>query len=142
MKILYILLFLVISCSSKPKISVNVDNRKSNSIIKSELKKMNIKNKTPIEFSKVNDKYVAICKQYKVSSLNVVYINKKIWNTLSQAQKKLTLLHELGHCDKNLEHDNSLQKDGCPVSIMHSKLFSSNCFIKHEKTYLKQVGYL
>lgn len=142
MKILYILLFLIASCSSKPKLLINVDNEESNAIIQYELKKMNIKNKTPIKFSKVNDKYVAICKQYKVTSLNVVYINKKIWETLSQAQKKLTLLHELGHCDKDLEHNNSLQKDGCPVSIMHSKLFSSDCFIKHEKIYLKQVGYL
>jgi hypothetical protein len=133
------LLFFIISCAVKPTIGIEMDNKKTDPYIKNKLKEFNINTKTPIKFKEVEDKYVAICKKYKTESLNVIYINKKEWDKTSELQKKLVLIHEIGHCDKNLEHDNKLLKDGCPASIMYQSLFSSKCFKQYEKKYYNQV---
>lgn len=135
----YFLFFFTISCAVKPTIGVEMDNKKTDPYIESKLKEFNIKTNTPIKFKKVDAKYVAICKKYKTKSLNVIHINKKEWNNASELQKKLVLIHEIGHCDKDLEHTNVLLKDGCPASIMYQSLFSSECFKKYEKKYYNQV---
>lgn len=136
-KILMLLLF--VSCSSRKPIIIQTDTFETNNYIKNFLLKHNIKTDTPIVFRDTDKKYVAICKQYENKKLNIIHINKKDWMSRSDAQKKLTLIHEIGHCDKYLDHNDELMEDKCPVSIMHHQIFSSECFNKHEKMYRQQV---
>lgn len=135
----FFLLFFIASCAVKPTIGIEMDNNKTDPYIKAKLREFKISTKTPIKFKEVEDKYVAICKKYKTNALNVIYINRKEWDRTSEVQKKLVLIHEIGHCDKNLEHTNKLLKDKCPVSIMYRSLFSSRCFKKYENKYYNQV---
>lgn len=139
MKNILFCLLLFASCSSKPSSVVEMDSYKSDDVIKKFLIKNNIQSKSPIVIRNVHKKYIAICKQYDDRILNTVHINNKYWDKLSDAQKKLTLIHEIGHCDKLLDHNDELMKDKCPASIMHHKIFSSECFNKHEKMYRQQV---
>lgn len=135
----FFLFIFTISCAIKPSVFIEMDDKKTDPYIEIKLKEFNIVTNIPIKFKKIQDKYIAVCKKYEVKKLNIIYINRKEWEKVSEFQKKLTLIHEIGHCEKELEHDNDLLDDGCPKSIMYSNLFSSDCFIKYEKIYTKQV---
>lgn len=133
------LLLLLVSCATKPKLKIQVDDTKNDPEISKLLKKFHIKTNTPIMFRDMKKRYVALCKRYKDRRLNVIHINKKEWDKTSEAQKKLVLIHEIGHCDKNLDHNDELLPDKYPASIMHYKIFSSKCFNKYEKKYIEEV---
>lgn len=134
-----VIILITASCSSKPKATLSFDTTSSSKKVLSLLKSFNISTKTPILFKKLDKKYAAICKKYDSKKLNIIHINEKVWNTLTKYQKKLVLVHEIGHCDKDLNHIKNLLPDGCPSSIMFPSIFSSNCFKKYEKKYVKEV---
>ena len=52
------------------------------------------------------------------SEYNVIRISEKRWNLISETTKEVLIIHELGHCDADLRHDEN--KIGFePVSIMY-----------------------
>jgi hypothetical protein len=101
------------------------------------LNEFNLSTKTPIILKNLPGKAVAACN--KKSKNKIIYINPKRWSDLSKIQKKLVLTHEIGHCDKLLEHNTKLRKDGCPVSVMYPTVFSNACFLKYERQYIKEI---
>lgn len=49
----------------------------------------------------INPSYVAVC----FYATNIVQINRKVWNRLSNEKREQTIFHELGHCLLNQSHD-------------------------------------
>ena len=72
-----------------------------------------------------------------------IIVLKKWWNYANEAQKEQTIIHELGHCEMRLNHDDRVAKTGCKVSIMHSVLFGkfieTKCYKDNKQIYFNQM---
>jgi hypothetical protein len=78
------------------------------------------------------DKLAGVCRF--LNSFNIVEINKYYWNKVDQYGQEQLVLHELGHCELNYEHDDTkigLSPNERPKSIMYSVAFG------HEYVYYK-----
>lgn len=89
-----------------------------------------------------------------------ITIDEKRWKKASQTQKKIIILHEMGHCICRLGHvhffgaypklsqsetDNipkdvshvrtGFFPDYCPTTVMHPKILPDFCFKRHEQHY-------
>jgi hypothetical protein len=64
-----------------------------------------------------------------------VEINLYQWRMLSEEQRIMLLLHELGHCSLGLKHDNREFKDECPKSLMHKFLAPEICINQYKLSY-------
>ncbi len=85
-----------------------------------------------------------------------IQIDRVTWELYDENRREILVFHELGHCVCDLEHVHFLgqysreQKppekeedrlrsgfleDGCPVSIMHPFVLSSQCYSKHRQHY-------
>lgn len=126
-------------------------------------------NKIHIEFHDYgNETYgvVGTC-NYRVFSKNLVWINKRWWNSgfNSYYNKLDVILHELGHCIlyrahtiKPRDEDKGFVKwlerwlfdlgiytpkgylsDGCPSSIMHPYAMWDSCLIRHYNYYADEL---
>lgn len=139
----FLFLAIIVSCSTKPKVFLEMEILKIDPIFLSTLKELPFKTELPISIKELPGKMAGGCKKYKhKKGFNTIYINPKYWKTFTKNQKKLVLIHEIGHCDYNLKHDKSFRKDGCPKSIMYPKVFDDYCFEKHEKEYVEEVNSL
>lgn len=48
-----------------------------------------------------------------------IIINEKNWNVMSEAKREGLLMHEMGHCVLERNHDDEEDSDGNPLSIMN-----------------------
>lgn len=73
----------------------------------------------------------------------VIRIQTAWWqgNVDNQLIRYALIVHELGHCVLQRDHDDNLLDDGCPESIMNSFLPSSECLVKHHLDYLTEMRY-
>ena len=69
----------------------------------------------------------------------VVTINKKTFKRLSQNEKEMLIFHELGHCLLYKGHNDDLDDDGVPVSIMNKYAFSGNVYAKNREGYINEL---
>ena len=53
---------------------------------------------------------------------SVVSVDVDYWNTATQQEKEFYIYHELGHCYLRRVHDDSKDKEGNCLSIMHSSV--------------------
>lgn len=72
-----------------------------------------------------------------------VFYNRKHWQESSELQRRITLLHEYGHCKLNRGHRNKLFQDRwqCPKSIMHFQAVTDECFLQNPQYYLEELVY-
>lgn len=82
----------------------------------------------------------AACFKYPMQ--NIIQIHREAWTRLSPAQRTWVLRHEIGHCEQNLEHDNSVDAQGCPLSVMFWHVPDRMCLdrfklegVQNEKVY-------
>jgi len=76
-----------------------------------------------------NSQYYTI--GYCDPNTNSVKILKSFWDTAPNSERRTVIMHELGHCVLNLDHDDQLNNrwsDGCPNSFMNSILMDSWCY--------------
>jgi hypothetical protein len=77
-------------------------------------------------------------KQWKL--LRFIEIDNTYWASASYYEREHTILHELGHCVLDLEHDKAMTGDSIftrPLSIMHPYTFSQ--YENYRKEYLKEL---
>lgn len=78
----------------------------------------------------------------KTKSQNFVIINQKYWDKLDEMRKRALILHELGHCVYNLQHDSSTTK-GIPNSIMWPSVWNQyqiEAFEENEAIYASALS--
>jgi len=81
--------------------------------------------------------YVGLCRNRsgKVS----IWIDKKEWESSSHLDREALMFHELGHCILSLEHNDTTERNGDPMSIMHSRAYSSSLYVKYRRSYLREL---
>jgi hypothetical protein len=76
--------------------------------------------------------------------LDTVYIDKEYWKEAGYYQRASLLIHEYGHHELGLfafgmsSHNDKLMKDGCPESVMYSKVINDKCLRKHFVMYRQE----
>ena len=68
-----------------------------------------------------------------------ITIDKKRWKLYSYYTREILLYHELGHCLLNRDHEDKMDSDNMPGSIMHSTIFSDWYYHDHRPAYLKEL---
>ncbi len=77
-----------------------------------------------------------------------IYINEDRWDRLSYNQKQILILHEIGHCSFDLDHEHSNIIDlgetfTCPQFIMQEHAFNWNiadtCYENNMDFYIDQI---
>lgn len=91
-----------------------------------------------IKQKKEGYKTVGYC-QGKQGDVQKIIINKEFWGMYSEAKRELLMMHELGHCLLNLDHNDSLDAEKQPVTIMNSIIFSDYQYSDHRDYYLKEL---
>jgi len=125
----YLLLLFLVSCSTLKPIGGSVDP-----YVKTFENGCNCKVKVPIYFADLPDDIIGACYYFKsVEFLRYIEIDTNYWLTADEYSRELTVLHELGRCVLNLEHDT----EEYPVGIMHKYLFYSYKYNREE--YIKAL---
>jgi hypothetical protein len=73
-----------------------------------------------------------------------ITIDKTIWGKIKEGQKEYLILHELGHCEGDLRHNNSVKtaEDGCmPSSIMYPFVMHESTYQRHRAEYLSELQF-
>lgn len=95
----------------------------------------------PIVFDNFYDDYyqdeniAAVCYKYALSP-NYIVVNRKVWKTFTKKQRQFLIMHELGHCSYDKEHEKGTKDDGCPKSIMHTHIPSDYCASTYYTQYI------
>lgn len=81
-----------------------------------------------------------ICRyHYRDTSLNEIFIDRDRWRGAPDLYRKMLVYHELGHCILHRDHRNTKLEDGCPSSLMNSRILNISCYYKHEEYYLREL---
>lgn len=79
----------------------------------------------------------------KTSTQNFIVINESAWKVLNNSRRKALILHELGHCVYNREHDTRLDNNGNLETVMFPNSLTnqqSEYFMQHEQYYINEVS--
>lgn len=69
---------------------------------------------------------------------NKVLISAVHWMSMSDTEHQLLILHEVGHCQFKLDHDNEMLLNR-PKSIMYWKLMRAVDFLNNKDYYLNEL---
>ena len=71
-----------------------------------------------------------------------IWLNLDEWEYYNDLQREWLVLHELGHCVLNKDHNDRKLSDGCPESIMRSYLInyweSQDCYQNKYEHYINE----
>jgi hypothetical protein len=68
----------------------------------------------------------------------IVAISREFWQTASLYQQEILMFHELGHCLLQKHHNNALDGNGMPRSIMNERMFDVYYYETYRESYLQQ----
>lgn len=146
MKLLFLLL--LVSCGKNDFLNMQGEPKKHNTdktfldYVKN-FESINGKIKSSIIFGDLKSPQVGVCKKWNNSSYREVEIDRNFWNNSSDEKREQLILHELGHCELNLNREDSFLDDNCPASVMRSYVFFdheiNNCFVPNFKYYLDEL---
>ncbi len=80
----------------------------------------------------------------KTSNQNFIIIDESAWKVLNSQRRKALILHELGHCVYNREHETALDSNDNPVTIMYPGNLNNEQalnFERHEQHYINELIY-
>lgn len=69
----------------------------------------------------------------------VVVIDAAYWQTISAAEQEILMFHELGHCVLHRGHNNALDSNHMPSSIMYWQLFDGSYYETNRESYLHEL---
>jgi hypothetical protein len=72
-----------------------------------------------MQFASLNGLTIGKCTRWSIGERQIE-IDQAYWQdpTTTENEKISLIFHELGHCDLNRNHDESLRQDGYPKSLM------------------------
>lgn len=87
---------------------------------------------------------VGLCSFYKNAEGRIynsfITINPDYFRKASDGGKRQLMFHELGHCLMGLNHNDSKDQEGCPVSIMYPFAFGNgDCFKENQNYYIEEL---
>ena len=97
-----------------------------------------------------SDTAIGVCSIGLGSGMRKVVLSEMWWNFVGdESSKEHLVFHELAHCSKFLDHDDSSfydyeDKISCPASIMASSDITGNgdyCYEKHRDLYIEALKY-
>jgi hypothetical protein len=100
--------------------------------------------KTPIIYGNAekDENWVGKCTVWS-SGYREITIDKTYWENIGESARQQLILHELGHCKFNRDHNNNFFDNGCPNSVMTSYVFSysnlENCFVPDFVYYVNEL---
>lgn len=83
------------------------------------------------------DEVIGYCWQ-RDNMTPLVVISQEFWQTASIVEQEILMFHELGHCLLNKEHDNRLDINGMPNSIMNEYILDEYYYETYREDYLQQ----
>lgn len=84
-----------------------------------------------------SERYVGLCDD--AAGTPLVTLDPEYWAESDEIQREILVLHELGHCVGDIEHDSQRWPDNCPVSIMFPKVLTSDCYRRHKFEYWRDL---
>lgn len=89
-----------------------------------------------------DENWVGLCTKWRQSSYREITIDRDYWNKSSDLARYQLLLHEIGHCKFDRDH-NEAYNGNCPESVMKSYMFSSSelerCFDPEFDYYVHEI---
>lgn len=79
--------------------------------------------------------YNGVCSYFP----QVIKINKATWKYLDKCGREQLMFHELSHCSFYIRHDDKLNADNMPRSIMHPYMFNTIYYCAHRDTYIQDL---
>jgi len=93
----------------------------------------------PIVFDTLEDNRAGYCSGYFDSTggatNRIIVINRKYWKDYTNDVRLILLYHEMGHCSLFLDHDDSVDLEGCALFGMNSVLPSPRCIARYGPQY-------
>lgn len=130
-------------------------------------KQYNVKYSRPISIGlkPLPEPVIGLCTFGDKEGWREIAINSDFWNTASWPQKVVLVFHEAVHCYCGRDHDYGPNKlypdprlegilnmfrqwygtepgfmaDGCPISIMYTRMVPERCIKKHYTYYIKEM---
>lgn len=102
----------------------------------------------PMQFTDLKGDTVGLCTRWHESGYRQIQIDRSYWNYISDNMRIALISHELGHCDLNRNHDETIISYQMPKSFMYpsnfdypdswifyyfSELFNPNAIVTHFK---------
>lgn len=69
-------------------------------------------------------------------SIEIPYLR---WIYLKEIEREQLMFHELGHCELGRPHNNTVLDNGCPMSLMKSHGFHTDCYRRNKSYYLNEL---
>jgi hypothetical protein len=98
----------------------------------------------PVNFAFISEpQTIAWCNEWD-SGEKSIEVSESHWNSMSEERRQQLIEHELGHCELNLDHDETYDPiDNCPTSIMNPYVFGNygitNCYLPKHDYYMRQL---
>lgn len=137
-----ILLLVLVSCGTHP---IEVPEKTDEAFIPyihEYQKATGILARTPVIMETLDEGVAGECHHIK----RLIKINDLYWYVLSEEQREVLIMHELGHCDLKANHNDStveINNTTCPASVMRSRLMSytegRDCYRIDKNYYIQEL---
>jgi hypothetical protein len=68
-----------------------------------------------------------------------IQVDPVYWMNAPEAEREMTILHELAHCILGRDHDETEDSKGVPQSLMYPRSFNENEYKKNRDRYLLEL---
>lgn len=72
----------------------------------------------PIGFTDLPDDTVGLCTRWS-NGYRQIQVDRAYWDYISENEKRSLIFHELGHCDLNRNHEETVMSNYWPTSLMY-----------------------
>lgn len=94
----------------------------------------------PIRLSYLPENIIGVCFGWRMHKFfRHIEIDIEYFKTASRTEIEMTILHELGHCVSDLDHDQSEEFLFVPKSLMYPSHFSTYFYNRDKEHYIKSV---
>ena len=100
--------------------------------------------KTDMFFGSLMGDTVATCTRNIFTKKGIkITVDVDNWRKSSKLQREMIIMHELGHCELKLGHNNTIQ-GGCPISIMNKNMFNdyeiTHCYENKREQMIRDLA--
>jgi len=92
-----------------------------------------------VEDPKLGNRVIGVCKTATGNAPNEIVIDNATWNSADQYEREALIFHELGHCAIDRQHEDAVDNDGIPISLMYPSLIVSAIYAPRRDYYIKEL---